>query len=79
MVRQKTLRNIQKKHKLYKRFFNTMVEINYSNYIKSRNEGSRIVKNAKCICEKLLARKSKSNPKMFWKYVVMNISMFLFR
>ena len=43
--------------------------INYSNYIKLRNECNRIVKNAKCIYEKLLARESKSNPKMFWKYV----------
>ena len=65
----KTLRNIQKKYKLYKQFLKTRAGIDYSNYIKSRNECNRIVKNAKCIYEKLLARKSKSNPKMFWKYV----------
>ena len=65
----KTLRNIQWKHKLYKRFLNTKAGIDYSNNIKSRNECNTIVKNAKCIYEKFLARNSKTNPKMFWKYV----------
>ena len=67
MVKLKTLRNIQKKHKLYKQFLNNKAGIDYSDDIKSRNECNRIVKNAKCIYEKLLARKSKSNPKRFWK------------
>jgi len=69
MVSQKNLRNIQKNQKLYKRFLNTRAGFDYSNYIKSKNDNNRIVKNGKCIYEKLLARKSKSNPQMFWKYV----------
>ena len=45
----------------------TRTGIDFSNYIKSRNKCIRIV--GKCIYEKLLARKSKGHPKMFWKYV----------
>ena len=69
MVRQKKLWKTQKKHKLHKPLLNTRAGIDYSKYIKSRNECNRIFKNAKCIYEKLLARESKSNPKLFWKCI----------
>ena len=65
----KALRKIKKKYNLYKRFLNTKSGQDYQRYIEARNECKRVVKRAKKNHEKKVAENSKSNPKMFWRYV----------
>ena len=65
----KALRSIKKKHKLYKHFLKTKSGLDYLKYIKIRNECNGTIRRAKREYEKLIAKRSKSDPKMFWKYV----------
>ena len=65
----KALRKIKKKHKLFKRFLRTKTGLAYKKYINMRNKCKKEIKKAKKRHEKRVADESKSNPKIFWKYV----------
>ena len=65
----KALRKIKKKFNLYKRFLTTKCGQDYQKYVEARNECKRVIKKAKKNHEKKIAENSKSNPKMFWRYV----------
>ena len=65
-------KSIKKKHKLFKKLFNSNNSYVYKLYMNARNESARIVKNAKKNYQKDMASKIESNPKVFWRYINSN-------
>ena len=65
----KAMKNIKKKHKLYKRYLQTEEGLEYQRFIIQRNKCDKIIKNAKREYEKRIAKNCKVNVKSFWKYV----------
>ena len=65
-------KSIKKKHKLFKKLFNSNNSYVYKLYMNARNESARIVKNAKKNYQKDMASKIDSNPKVFWRYINSN-------
>ena len=63
------LKKIKKKYHSYKRYLETKDGLDYQRYIISRNICTRSVRRAKREHERKVAKNSKSNNKMFWKYV----------
>ena len=68
-MNKKALRKIKKKHKLFKRFLTTKSGYHYTKYITARNKCKKEIKKAKKNNEKKIADMSKTDPKLFWKYV----------
>ena len=68
-MNKKVLQKIKKKHKLYKRFIQSKIGMDYNRYIIIRNQCNRLIKNSKKEIEMKIARDCKSKPKKFWKYV----------
>ena len=65
----KALRSIKKKHKLYKRYLQTDEGLDYQSYILKRDKCDKVIKKAKKMYEKKIAKNCKTNVKCFWKYV----------
>ena len=63
------MRSIKKKYKLYKRFLKTKTGFSYHKYVSERKKCCKIIKKAKKEYERNIAKNSKHNPRMFWKYV----------
>ena len=68
-MNKKAMRVIKRKYNLYKKYLRTKTGINYMKYIRERNKCSKILKITKREYEKNVAKNSKENPKLFWKYV----------
>ena len=65
----KTLAKKRKKYRLWKRFLDTSDGKVYTEYRQCCNQLRRLTRKATKLCEQKIASKSKSNPKMFYKYV----------
>lgn len=68
-MNKKATRCIKKKYNLYKKYLSTKSGTDYMKYIKERNKCSKLLKVIKKDYEKEVAKNSKANPKVFWKYV----------
>ena len=68
-MKKKVMKKIKKKYSLYKKILLTNDGMDYSRYIKARNECTREVKAAKRLFEKNIANNCKKDPKCFWKFV----------
>ena len=62
-------KSVKKKYKLFKRFLESDNSWHYHEYIKVRNQVTKDTKKAKYEYEVKVAKESKLNPKMFWRYV----------
>ena len=60
---------MQKKYKLFRRWLESDSSFDYQEYVKFRNEVSRLIRVAKTSHERKVAYECKLNPKAFWKYV----------
>ena len=65
----KIKRVVKRKYNLYKKYLNTCLECDQTNYVNVRNECNKAIRCAKRKHEKILSNESKSNPRNFWKYV----------
>ena len=65
----KIKRVVKRKYKLYKKYLNTRLECDQTNYVNVRNECNKAIRCAKINHDKILSNDSKSNPRNFWKYV----------
>ena len=65
----KIKRVVKRKYNLYKKYLNTRLECDQTNYVNVRNECNKSIRCAKRKHEKILSNESKSNPRNFWKYV----------
>ena len=68
----KIKRVVKKKYNLYKKYLNTRLECDQTNYVNVRNECNKSIRCAKRKHENILSNESKSNPRNFWKYVNYN-------
>ena len=68
----KIKRVVKKKYNLYKKYLNTRLECDQTNYVNVINECNKSIRCAKRKHEKILSNESKSNPRNFWKYVNSN-------
>jgi hypothetical protein len=71
----KAMRLLKKKYNCYKRFMQTKSGKDYSNYIKVRNESTKLIKKLRKSHEKTVAKEGKKNPKKFWKYMKEQLHM----
>ena len=62
-------KSVKKKYKLFKRWLESDSSFDYQEYVKFRNEVSRLIRAAKKSHERKVAYECKLNPKAFWKYV----------
>ena len=62
-------KNVKKKYLLFKRFIDSDSSTDYKEYIKMRNDVTKLIKRSKILHEKKVASQSKKNPKSFWKHV----------
>ena len=65
----KIKRVVKRKYNLYKKYLNTRLKCDQTNYVNVRNECNKSIRCAKRKHEKILSNESKSNPRNFWKYV----------
>ena len=68
-MNEETLKSLKRKRTKWKKFNYCRNPQNRELYAQARNEAKRKVKEAKRDYEKEVASKSKSNPKVFWKYI----------
>ena len=68
-MNKKALKCIKKKHTSYKRFLSSKSGYDYLKYVKERNTCCKLLKKTRKDYEKHIAQESKTNPKMFWKYI----------
>ena len=59
---------IKRKHRCWQRYMETRDEKKYHDYTRLRNQVKNLVRKAKVIMEKDIAKNIKSNPKKFWQY-----------
>ena len=64
-----TVEAIKRKHRLWTRYLESRDERSYKSYVKARNKVKWLVRKEKREKEKGIVKSSKSNPKIFWKYV----------
>ena len=65
----KALAKKRKKYRLWKRYLDSQDGQVYVEYRRCCNQLRRLTRKATMLCEKKIASKSKSNPKLFYKYV----------
>ena len=68
-MNKKALKSIKKKYNSYKRYLKTKSGRAYQSYIRERNLCAKVLKRTRIDYERNIAKQSKENPKMFWKYV----------
>ena len=68
-MNEETLKSLKRKRTKWKKFKYCRTPQNRELYAQARSEAKRKVKEAKRDYEKEVANKSKSNPKVFWKFV----------
>ena len=54
---------------MYKKYLNSLSVEDHRRYIKTRNDCNRVIRMSKRKYEIILSEESKTNPKLFWKYV----------
>ena len=62
-------KSVKKKYLLFKRYIDSDCSRDYHDYIRMRNEVTKLIKQSKVQHEKKVASQSKTNPKSFWKYI----------
>ena len=60
---------ISKKNTLFKKYLISRAEYDFQKYKKSRNACNQVIIKAKRDYERNIAKNSKDNPKLFWKFV----------
>ena len=65
----KALAKRKRKYRLWKRFIDTKDARIYTEYCRCRNQVRRLTRKAIKLKEKDIAKKTKSNSKVFWKFV----------
>ena len=63
------MKSAKKKYALYKRFLKSKSSYDYAMYIQHRKACKKKVRSVKKDYEKRIIKESKSNPKVFWKYI----------
>ena len=63
------VKSLKKKHKAYRKYLCSRDGLDYTNYVKMRNEATTKVRKAKVNYERSVAKNCKLNPKSFWRYI----------